>query len=294
MQAIGGKAGSYFGRRHFAAIWAAPTAVLFGFWLWAAFSSGAYLQRQWLPIGVALGLFGFMISYLVAYPRRPRQLSSVVLGVFALYSLWVTASTLWAASSHHAWFESGRTFLYLLFFCLALLYLTDRKARAAFRYLLMGAAFVILVASVIRLWTAGDPSSLFFANRFAYPSTYPNNSAALFLLAFWPLMWLAAGPEEKAPVRGVALGLATGLVGLAFFTQSRGAVWSLAITLILTFIVSPARLRTLFYLLVPSLLMVYEFPLLNRYWLDGPEKTGGGLAARTVVVAAIAAAFIGT
>ena len=48
------------------------------------------------------------------------------------------------------------------------------------------------------------------------------------------------------------------------------------------FIISPARLRLLFYLLVPALLMVYEFPNLNRYWLEGPDAVGGGLGARTL------------
>ncbi len=91
----------------------------------------------------------------------------------------------------------------------------------------------------------------------------------------------------------MALGLATGLLGLAIMTQSRGAMWSLAITLVLTFIVSPARLRTLFYLIVPALLMVYAFPTLNRYWLEGPDAVGGGVGARTLVVVSITAAFIG-
>ena len=145
-----------------------------------------------------------------------------------------------------------------------------------FRYLLMAAAFVLLAVCVWQLWSTDNIAGLFIENRFSYPVSYPNNAAALFLVAFWPLMWLAAGPEERAPVRGVALGLATGLLGLAIMTQSRGAIWSLAITLVLTFIVSPARLRTLFYLMVPALLMVYEFPNLNRYWLEGPEARRRG------------------
>ncbi len=157
----------------------------------------------------------------------------------------------------------------------------------------MGAAFVLLAVCIWRLWSADSIAGLFIDNRLAYPVSYTNNAATLFLVAFWPLMWLAAGREERAPVRGVALGLATGLLGLAIMTQSRGAIWSLAITLVLTFIVSPTRLRTLFYLIVPALLMVYAFPHLNRYWLEGPDVVGGGVGARTLFVASIIAAFIG-
>ncbi|MCL5734671.1 MAG: O-antigen ligase family protein [Actinobacteria bacterium] len=229
----------------------------------------------------------------MAYPRRPRQLSLAVLGLFSVYSVWVAASALWAASTSRVWLETARNFGFLLVFALALVFFTDSQARRAFRYLLVAAAFGLLAASLLRLWTASDIASLFIEDRFSYPVSYPNNAAALYLITFWPLMWLASGPEERAPVRGVALGLATGLLGLTVMTQSRGAVWSLAITLVLMFIVSPARIRLLFYLLVPALLMVYEFPNLNRYWLDGPQTIGGGLGSRTILLGAIIAAFIG-
>ena len=276
-----------------ASIWAAPLAILFGFWLWLAFSSGAYLPRQWLPASVALGLFGLVIALLLAYPRRPCQLSLAVMALFGSYAVWVAASVLWADSTTRVWLEAARTFALLLVLVLALVYLTDPKARKAFRYLVMAAAFILLAACVWRLWSADSIAGLFLQNRLSFPVSYPNNAAALFLIAFWPLMWLAAGPEEKAPVRGVALGLATGLLGLAIMTQSRGAIWSLAITLVLTFIVSPARLRTLLHLIVPGLLMVYAFPYLNRYWLEGPQAVGGGVGARSLLIASIIAAFIG-
>ena len=88
-------------------------------------------------------------------------------------------------------------------------------------------------------------------------------------------MWLAAGPAERAPVRGVALGLATGLVALAVMTQSRAAIYSLIVTLVIVFVISPIRLRTLLYLIVPGLLLTYAFPLLDRYWLEGRKRWEG-------------------
>ncbi|OFW62048.1 MAG: hypothetical protein A2133_09430 [Actinobacteria bacterium RBG_16_64_13] len=216
-----------------------------------------------------------------------------MLAVFAGFGVWVAVSTLWADSATRVWLETGRIFVYLGFFTLAAVYLTHASARRIFRYLVMGAALFILAACVWKLWSAGDVASLFFANRLSYPVSYPNNAAALFLIGFWPLIWLAAGSDERAPVRGVALGLATGLLGLAIMTQSRGAVWSLAITALAMFAISPVRLRTLLYLVVPGVLMVYEFPNLNRYWEEGPLAVGGALGARTLVVASLTAAFIG-
>ena len=244
---------------------------------------------------VVLGFFGLIVSLLMAYPRRPRQLSFAVLILFGCYSVWVALSSLWADSVTRVWLESGRTFTYLLVLALALVYLSDRTARKWFRYLVMAGALLMLATCLAKLGLADRDSiaSLFMQKRFSYPVSYPNNAAALFLVTFWPLMWLASGPEERAPVRGVALGLATGLLGLAIMTQSRGAMWSLVITLLLTFLISPARLRTLLYVLVPALLMVYVFPSLNRYWLEGPEAVGGELGVRTLAAASIIAGLVG-
>ncbi len=243
---------------------------------------------------MALGLSGLVVFVLAAYPRHPRQLSLAVLALFGLYAIWVALSAVWADSPTRVWLEATRTGSYLLVLALALVFLTDPGARRAFRYLLIAASFFLLTACLWRLWSANEVASLFIANRYYYPVSYPNNAAALFLVGFWPLIWLAAGPEEKAVVRGLSLGLATGLLGLAILTQSRGAIYSLAFTVVLTFIVSPARLRTLLYLMVPGLLLLYEFPVLNRYWLEGPAAVGGGPGARTILLASVAAACFGT
>lgn len=281
-------------RQRILGLWVAPVALVVCVWLWLAFSSGGYIARHWLVPSLTLGLFGLVVSLLVAYPRQPRQLSLALLALFSCYAVWVAASGLWADSTARVWIESGRTLSYLLVLSLALVYFTDAAARRAFRYLLMTAALVVLVLCIWKLWSTDNITRLFISKRFYYPVSYPNNAAALFLVALWPLMWLAAGPEERSLVRGASLGLVTGLLGLAIMTQSRGAVWSLAFSAVFIFVVSPARMRTLVYLLVPALLMVYEFPSLNRYWLEGPEAVGGGLAARTLVVASVTAGLIGT
>jgi hypothetical protein len=269
--------------------------VLLACWLWLAFSSGGFIADQWLLPAVTLGFFGLVVSLLGAYPRRPGKLSLAVVALFSCYSLVVALSALWANSPSRVWMESGRTFLYLLVLTLALVYLSDSEARRLFRYVVMAGGFILLMACVIKLGTSGssDIAGLFIAKRFSYPVSYPNNAAALLLVLFWPLLWLAAGPKERAPVRAVALGLATGLLALSFLTQSRGAIWSLLLTALLVFLVSPARLRMFIYLLVPALLMTYVFPNLNRYWVEGPEAVGGTLAASTVAIAVAIAVLAG-
>jgi hypothetical protein len=275
-------------------LWVLPTGILLGIWLWLVFSSGGYPTKNWVFPAIALGVLGLAVASLLAYPRRPRQLSLTILCLAGAYSVWVAASSVWATNSGAAWTAGGRTFAYLLVLALGMVYFTSSSVRATFRYLLMLAATILVVVTIWRLWSAPGLSALFSGGRLTYPAGRADTTAAVFLICFWPLMWLAAGPAERAPVRGIAVGLATGLVGLAVLTQSRGATWSLAITLVLVFLLTPGRVRMLFYLVVPALLMVYAFPRLDQYWTLTSQTVDGGIAARTLCVAVIAAGFMGT
>ena len=274
-------------------LWVVPVTFLVGVSLWLALSHGGISAKDWAFPAIVLGVVGGLVAWRLGYPRRPRQVSLTVLALFAVFAVWTLASNLWAADTGVSWPATARTFFYLLVLALALAYLTSTNARAAFKYLLMGASLFVLVAVIWRLWMANDLSTLFLDHRLVYPVGDADAVAALFLLPFWPLVWLAAGPRERAPVRGAAIGLATGMVALALMTQSRAAAWSVGISLVFIFALAPARLRLLFHVVIPALLMVYAFPLLDRYWTQTPPLTGGGQAARTLTVAVLAAAFIG-
>ena len=93
----------------------------------------------------------------------------------------------------------GRAFAYLLVLALALAYFTASPARVAFRYLLLAAAFIVLAICSWRLWSTTDLPGLFASNRLAYPAGHPDNAAAIFLVPFWPIMWLASGPKSRLP-----------------------------------------------------------------------------------------------
>ncbi len=276
-----------------AALWALPVLFLTALWLWLAFASGGLATGDWTFPAVACGVIGLGVAVYASYPRRPRQLSLVVLTVLAGYTVWVLLSASWSGSADASIEAAGRTFLYLLIFTLALAFFTSKEARAAFRYLVIAAALALLAVCIARLWTTGSPVALFSEGQFVFPTGRADSAAAIFLIPLWPLLWLASGPEERAPVRGVAIGTATGLVGLALMTQSRSAVWSLAIALVLLFALSPGRVRLLFYIVIPGLLMVYAFPIIDSYRQQWPAMASGGTAARTLTVAVLASGFIG-
>jgi len=275
---------------------AAPIVGLVAVWLLLAFSYGGFLHRQWLLPGLGIAAFGLVAGLSAGYPRRPRALSFVVLVSFALYVVWVAASFLWAGSRDAAFEEVGRSALYLVVLALALTYLTDRNARRAFRYLVLVGGLAIVGIVAYRLGTIDTANiGLLFTQgtRFSYPVSYPNNAGALFLVLFWPLVSLASDRAEFAPVRGLALGAASGLICLAVLPQSRGALYALIITTLLMFTISPARLRTLVFLLTPAALVVWAFPDLNQYWARGAEEIGGVTAARIVLIAVAVATGVG-
>jgi hypothetical protein len=269
-------------------------AVLAFIWLGLAFDSGGSAARDWLLRAALLSAVGLTLALVCAWPRRPGQLGLAVLGAFLLYTLWVLLSVSWAASLAVAWGESGRVLFYLTFFALALAFLTARGARLILRWLLLGAALLLVGAAVARLWEAGrDLSLLFVGDRFSFPVGDPNGAAALYLLLFWPLIGAAVDPSSRVPVRGLSLGAAAGLLELAVLTQSRGGLWALAITGIFFVAVTPRRLRTLFYLLPLAALLVYSFPGLNRYWLEGVQGLSGSQAAWSIGLSLAVGTLIG-
>ncbi|MCZ7664312.1 MAG: O-antigen ligase family protein [Thermoleophilia bacterium] len=276
-------------------LWALPMGLLMGLWGWLEFSSGGFQRHQWLLPGLSLAVFAAAIFILTAYPRRPRALSLLMVGLFTAYTFWVALSASWAASLNSAWDETARTLLYLLALSVASVYLPDRTARRILRHLLLAGALALVLASVtvLRLANTDTIALLFTENRFSFPATYPNNAAAMFMVFFWPVLWMAADPNSRVLVRGLALGTASALLCLTVATQSRGAAYAFAITVILTFLLSPVRLRTLFFLLVPSALLIWAFPGLNAYWSEGPTALSGTSGARIVLEAGLIAGGTG-
>ena len=227
-----------------------------GLWLWLVFSSGGYLPRHWLLPVLVLALFGLMAIWpptpagRVSFPSRFWPCLGPTRSGWPRQCYGPLRATSPGSNGTDLRVSAGVR--------LGLTYFTATPARTRFSTCLWlrHSCCSPSVSGGFGLCPTFCPICL---NRFSYPAGYPDNAAALFLVLFWPFLWLASGPSERAPVRGPAIGLATGLLGLALITQSRGALWSMAITLVLLFLLSPARLRLLFYLLVPAFLWRTHF-----------------------------------
>jgi hypothetical protein len=282
------------------AVWLAyviPVAVLVAVWLLAAYRAGGYQAHSWMPLAIFIGFAGLVVAAFRAYGSPPSRNSLIVLGLFALYVVWMALSIVWAVGPAAAWEETGRACFYLVFFALALTFLTNPEARRAARPLLLAAGLVIVGVGLYRLATAGLRADFFIGRRFSFPLTYPNAAGCFYLLLVWPLLWLAADPRSRLWIKGLSLGTLAALLQLAFVSQSRGAAGALVLSAIVYFLLSPARLRSLLCLVVPAVLMALAFTPLTTYYTDGVGEIGRSLALAWIggswVVAALAGVVFG-
>jgi tetratricopeptide (TPR) repeat protein len=230
--------------------------------LWWATEEGGYPPTAWYPgavfflalLGVVLGLNPTRATISSSWTRR-----AVVL--FAAFSAWSFLSLLWAGVRGDAWDGANRTLLYFTVYSLfALLSWRARDGAVVLALFALGIALVGATDLVV------EGGSAFIDGRLAGPTGYANASAALFLIAFWPALSLAARPEVHWAARGVLLAAAGVLVQLAVLAQSRGSVPAGAVALAAYVVLARPRLRALFVLLpVAAVTLASLEPLLSIF-----------------------------
>ena len=183
-------------------------------------------------------------------PRAVR----IALLCLAAYTALSFLSILWAGVPGDAWEGANRTLLYLLVFALFACW-PQRGASAALLLcawtlaLIAVAAFTALHVSAAA-GSAARLGALLPADRLVYPAGYVNADAAQWLMACWPALLLARSRQLPWGLRGLLAGGAVLLALLALLSQSRGALYSTPVVLVLIFALLPERVRT-FALLVP-------------------------------------------
>ena len=227
-------------------------AALALFVVWATSEAG-YPVTHWAP-GALIVLALVVIAVAFVGLRRVATPVAVKLAVGCLagYTALSFCSILWAGVQGVAWEGANRTLLYLLVF--ALFACWPQRARSA--ALLLGtwtlamSGLALFVALRLSAATGVSLRSLIPGGRLAYPSGYPNASAAQWLMAFWPALLLARSERLAWWLRGLLAGGAVLLAEVALLSQSRGSLYATPIMLALVFLFIPGRTRS-FALLVP-------------------------------------------
>jgi hypothetical protein len=243
-------------------------------------SDGGYQPGSWYPAAL------FALGLLLVGVRAVRVASIALAG----YAAWSYLSILWADQKGDAWDGANRTALYAVVF--ALFALWPLRGRTA--VLLVG-GFSLTVAAiglVVLLGAAGvaDPSNYFIDGRFATPAGYANADAALWSSAFWPCVVLASRREAAPALRGLLVGAAVLLGGLALMGQSRGWLFALPVVALVFVVVTPRRVRTSLTLLLAAAGVAATIPAV----LDVYDKTGPALAVAvdSAAQAILLAAFV--
>lgn len=257
---------------------------------------GGYAPIHWYP--GALYFLGLVAAVAVAYPGAraavPRPLTAAI-ALFAAFALWSYLSIAWAGVQGDAWDGANRTLLYVTVY--ALFALLPWRAGAAVTVLGAHAVGTAALGAVVLLQAAAaDDAHRFFVDaRFSDPLGYPNGNVALWLIAFWPAVLLAARPELPALLRAASLAAAGVLLQLAVLGQSRGSIVAFPIVLALYVVLVPGRLRSLLALGAAGLATAAIVdPLLDVYNATGdPDRLHDGLVTAVTAMAASSVVLFG-
>jgi O-antigen ligase len=213
--------------------------------LWWAADEGGYAATTWYP--GALLFLALLAAVVVSEKWRgsPAPGARAAIALLAAFTAWSFLSIGWAGVPGDAWDGANRTLLYLTVYAtFALLPWRAPEATVVLGLFAVGTALVGGVA------LASEGAGAFNGNRLADPIGYENASAALFLMAFWPALALAARPEVHWAARGLLLAAGGALLQLALLAQSRGSILGAAVALPVFLLLSRERMRLLAALLL--------------------------------------------
>jgi O-antigen ligase/polysaccharide polymerase Wzy-like membrane protein len=213
--------------------------------VWSLAQAGAFPTSS-NPGG--LFILGLLVAVAIAFRRTLRALPRPILLAIAFaaaFVVWSFLSIGWADVKGDAWDGANRALLYFTVF--ALFALPPWRPRAAATVLGTFSLAIAAVAAVTFLRASGSahPELFFINGAFAEPTGYHNADAALFLLGFFPALFLATRREVPWPLRGVMLAAAGLLLELALLPQSRGALIVFPVGVAIYLALVPGRARTL-------------------------------------------------
>ncbi len=276
-----------------------PALVATALFVFLGASEGGYLPLTWYP--AALFLLALLMVALVALPARKRvpRLVWVAVGLFGAYTAWTFLSIAWAGQQGDAWTGANRTLMYACVFALFALWpIPARAGMLVLGALGLGVAGVGLV-ELLRLGAAADPAGfLIGGGRLGQPVGYTNGNAALWTIGLIPCLLIASRREVPVPLRGLSLGAAGLLLGLALMTQSRGWIIALPLALVVLVAVTPGRVRLLLGVAVlgasAAVMAGPAFGILEQYEAGQGLGTAADRATRTILLTALALTMAGT
>jgi tetratricopeptide (TPR) repeat protein len=267
-----------------------------GIWLAWAWFDGGFEPSLWGSLGAALVALLLIGGPVLRWSggERLRLIAGVAL---LLFVAWNFLSLAWAQFPGEAWTGADKTAAYAA--GLALLAFARFRPRELVLLLGVYAAGVIVIAAVVlgRTALADDPGRWFSDSRLVPPTGYTNASVALWMLAFWPALFLGSTRAAPALLRPFFLAGAGLLLEIAVLGESRAWAVVLPLTAIVFVLLARERARALLGLAVVGAAMLAALrPLLDVYERGSAGATLAGPvdhAARATLLSCSALLLVG-
>jgi hypothetical protein len=219
-----------------------PAAIIPPLAVAMALSDGQY-GSTWYP--AALAIVAAFVVFATAGPRRAlSRVQVIALSAAGGLAGWMYLSLLWSELGGPTLTEANRAATYALALALVVLVGDTPERRRDLLVVTAGASAVLALYVAVRL--VNSPSlELFAGDRLFRPIGYPNALSAFLMMGLWPLVMLAASPDEPVALRGVALMGAAAIPATALLTVSRAGMLFALLGTVVYFAVSPIRVRSL-------------------------------------------------
>ena len=260
--------------------------TLAAFAVWSS-TDGGYAEVVWYPVGIILLLLAVMLVWSAPW-RRLGHRSLIAAAGLVGYTAWSFLSIIWAGDRGLALTGANRTLTYLLVFVVVL-----GRRPSGWQAVSWAAAWAVstVTVGIVAFATAAyaaHPTDSFIGGRLAVPIDYANANAALFLLAAWPLLVIAASAAVPALARALALAVAGVALELAVLAQSKGGALATAAVVCVLLVVLRRRMR----IVVPMVLVAATIAVVHHQLFDLYTRVGDddrpGAAARSALWAIIA------
>jgi hypothetical protein len=260
-----------------------PAAIVPPLALAMALSDGQY-GSTWYPAALAI-----VASFVVFATSGPRTALSRV-QVTALSAAgglagWMYLSLIWSELGGPTLTEANRAATYALALALMVLVADTPERRRDLLVVTAGASAVL--ALYVGLHLVASPSlDLFSDDRLFRPIGYPNALVAFLMIGLWPLVMLAASPDEPVALRGLALMGAAAIPATALITVSRAGLLFAVFGTVVYFAVSPIRVRSLLAAAIAFAPVLAGFSTLDHVQ-HGATGSATQAAGRVIVIGAV-------
>jgi O-antigen ligase len=235
----------------------APSGTALVALIWAA-TDGGYPTTSWYPGAVVLAALA-TIQALGGLLGLGRNVQTYLVVAFVAFGVLEALSILWASDKGVALDATNETLVYAIVLLVFAGWTGDARTKQWLALVFVLAMATIGISSLFE--AAHHVSSSMLGRRLASPTGYPNATAALFLIPFWPAVALGASRVLPAPVRALSLAAAAALAAVSYIPQSRGAVFTFPIAALVLLVAARARVRMGIALLValsPTLLLLHR------------------------------------